>query len=129
MKLMVRAKLGDSYFCSNIHDQIFTWKKSIKNTATEPGTYQQNRGSVWREVHLLLIPKKFKKGDYSTLLKFQLIFYCRDNTEVRVRQRELHRKLQNLHGTKAFRSYLEKNGRQKPEFMNEIIQLQDANKS
>ena len=53
----------------------------------------------------------------------------RDNTEVRVRQRELHRKLHNLHGTKAFRSFLEKNGRQKPEFMNEIIQLQDANKS
>jgi len=50
----------------------------------------------------------------------------RDNTDSKIRQRELHQKLLNLHGTKAFRGYLEKRGRPKPEFMNDIIELQDA---
>jgi len=50
----------------------------------------------------------------------------RNNNDSAQKITELHTQISKLHGAKAFRGYLEKNNRKKPEFMKNVIDIQDS---
>lgn len=51
-----------------------------------------------------------------------------ETTESQKNAQLLHAQLAPLHGAKAFRQYLERTGKKKPEFIKEISKIQDTQK-
>lgn len=51
-----------------------------------------------------------------------------ETTESKKTAQLLHAQLAPLHGAKAFRQYLERTGKKKPEFIKEISKIQDTQK-
>ncbi|XP_002127250.3 protein FAM47E [Ciona intestinalis] len=124
----VPAELRESAGLSPRGSAKKSYPSSATPTATVTNTVQPEYEPSWVKIKYgawYLEPKTWRVRAEDEVLEDPEEVAKREMSESKQKSTEMDNQLAPLHGARAFRTFLEKNNRRKPEFMNKVSDLQD----